>query len=344
MVSGALADPITKASKRQRVEFGDFQTPHALATAVCRLIAREGFRPGTIIEPTCGRGNFLLAALETFPDTSHAIGIEINADHVEAVNTALGNVRPYGHVAVIHDSFFRVDLPALMRDMPEPILAIGNPPWVTNSQLSALGSANLPAKSNCENLDGLAALTGKSNFDISESIIRRVLGAIAGRRSMLAILCKSTVARKVLAFAWKNGIPVERTEIRTIDAAASFGAAVDACLLRCWIGSGQGATACPIYPSLDDHLPASTIGFQGHGLVADVDAYSRWKHLAGESGDYRWRSGIKHDCAKVMELRRVGDALLNGYGERVELEDDYLFPMRKSSELPKPHLRAPRVG
>ncbi len=49
----------------------------------------------------------------------------------------------------------------------------------------------------------------------------------------------------------------------------------------------------------------------------------------------RWRSGVKHDCSKVMELRKDGDGLLNEFGESVKIENDYLFPMLKSSDLSK---------
>src|SRR5437867_12259291 len=48
-------------------EYGDFQTPLPLAEAVCRKLFRSGYRPTVLLEPTCGRGNFILAALRTFP-------------------------------------------------------------------------------------------------------------------------------------------------------------------------------------------------------------------------------------------------------------------------------------
>ena len=47
----------------------------------------------------------------------------------------------------------------------------------------------------------------------------------------------------------------------------------------------------------------------------------------------KWRSGIKHDCSKVMELRREGSAFRNGLDELVELEETYVFPMLKSSDV-----------
>src|SRR6266545_2183182 len=45
-------------------EYGDFQTPLSLARAVCQKLFGLGYRPEVLIEPTCGKGNFIIAALE----------------------------------------------------------------------------------------------------------------------------------------------------------------------------------------------------------------------------------------------------------------------------------------
>ncbi len=49
------------ATKRRRIEYGDFQTPPDLAREICRVLRSE--RPKSLIEPTCGTGAFLSAAL-----------------------------------------------------------------------------------------------------------------------------------------------------------------------------------------------------------------------------------------------------------------------------------------
>lgn len=59
-----------------KVEFGDFQTPNALATAVAAQIKGSGFVPASIIEPSCGVGNMLMAAIEAFPSFQQALGID----------------------------------------------------------------------------------------------------------------------------------------------------------------------------------------------------------------------------------------------------------------------------
>src|SRR5208283_4258414 len=111
------------------------------------------------------------------------------------------------------------------------ILVIGNPPWVTNSALGALGSGNLPKKTNFQNHSGFAAKTGKANFDISEWMLIKLLEALDGKRGCLAMLCKTATARKVLRHGWLNGFKIGRATLHQIDAARHFCAAVDACLL-----------------------------------------------------------------------------------------------------------------
>lgn len=55
-------------------------------------------------------------------------------------------------------------------------------------------------------------------------------------------------------------------------------------------------------------------------------------HLFGHS-DTKWRSGIKHDCSEVMELQKIGDKLVNGLDEIVDIEDTFLYPLLKGSDV-----------
>lgn len=316
----------------QADEFGDFQTPDALAVQVCKLLSGRGIAPASVLEPTCGVGNFLVAAIDQFPKMLTGVGIDINESYVSTARARVSSQPNADKVKVICNSFFSVDWANLLRDLPDPVLIVGNPPWVTNSTLGVLGSSNLPKKTNLQNFVGLDAITGKSNFDISEWMLLKLLEMLEGRRATVAMLCKTAVARKVLLHAWKHDISLTDAEIHPIDAAASFGAAVDACLLLCSLSPSSQNHDCRVYGFLGGKEPVATIGYHDRQLVADVVAYERWKHLAGEEV-YKWRSGVKHDCSKVMELRREGNSYRNGLDEVVELEDSYLYPMLKSSEI-----------
>jgi hypothetical protein len=323
------------------VEFGDYQTPLGLAERVCALLAREGLEPAAIVEPTCGEGAFLVAALERFPAVQKALGLEINPVYVARAQSAIKERGYANRVEVRSSDFFLIDWRSLLAALPEPLLVVGNPPWVTNAELGILGSRNLPSKSNFQNRRGLDAVTGKSNFDISEWMLIKLLDSLNGRRATLAMLCKTGVARKVLLHAWKTGLGVADAEIRLIDAERSFGAAAEACLLVCQLSPTRHDSECRMYSALADTETTGIIGYRDNQLVADLDAYARSQHLRGRSS-YRWRSGVKHDCSKVMELRAEGGRYRNGLGELVSIEDLYLYPMLKGSEVAAGALGSPK--
>jgi len=319
--------------KRRKVEFGDFQTPINLSRKVCALVAQTGFRPASILEPTCGTGSFLRAGLETFPDALYVLGFEINPDYIERARSAVLPVVPSNTFVEIRQSdFFLTDWSNVIEKLSEPILVIGNPPWVTNAELSTLGSNNVPTKSNLDNLRGIDALTGKSNFDISEWMLRKNLDWLNGKNGLLAMLCKTTVARKVLMYAWQNGLTVASASLYHLDAKECFGVSVDACLLLIQTHPAGRSKECRVYNSLHSRQSAGVFGSRDGRLLADVHLYEKWKDLVG-TGLKGWRSGIKHDSSKVFELGLDNGKLVNGLGECVDIESDLLFPLLKSSDL-----------
>jgi hypothetical protein len=321
-----------KKKSKHRQEYGDFQTPTSLAERVCAHLSAAGLIPRSVVEPTCGVGNFLFAAIRRFTDVREFIGFEMNPSYVETAKSRL----PYGadtpDIQILQEDFFTVDWKSRFAPLREPILILGNPPWVTNAHLGSLGSRNLPVKSNFQGRGGIEAITGKSNFDISEWMILKLLESLRDRDATLALLCKTSVARKVLLHAWKQAVRFSRAEILPIDAAAAFDAAVDACLLVCTMTPTAPGADCLVRSQAWSDPAVSTIGFRDGQLVADTNGYERWKHLVGES-KHRWRSGVKHDCAKVMELRPEVGGYRNGHGRFVTFEDDLIYPMLKSSEL-----------
>lgn len=310
-----------------RQEFGDWQTPLALARAalgrVARLIPEP---PQVVLEPSCGEGSFLMAAADQF-ESARLVGLELVPHYAEAARGRLPGARTSLTVA----DFFKVDWRAQLGALSGSILVTGNPPWVTSSALGALGSTNLPAKSNFKGLSGYEALTGKSNFDVSEWMILRLLEALQGRTATLAMLCKSAVARRVIEFAAARAWGLGPGGLFKIDAMQHFGAAVDAVLFVCHTGRSAGAQ-WPIYPALEAERPSSAMAVVGGAIVASSEALERTAHLAGRC-EPEWRSGIKHDCAKVMELAVTGDGYANGLGERVDIEAELVFPLLKSSDV-----------
>ena len=241
---------------------------------------------------------------------------------------------------IIVENFFTTRWPTFLAKLPEPVLVIGNPLWVTNAELGTLGSPNLPQKSNFQNFSGFDAVTGKSNVDISEWMLLRLLEWLDGRRAALAMLCKTVVARKVLRHAWKHQLRLQRAEMHLIDAARLFGASVNTCLLVCTLSDAAGRFECNVFDHVGDARAARAFGYRDNQLVADVKAYEQQKQLLGK-GVYAWRSGIKHGCKKFMEFVKESGRLGNGLGELVELEGKYVYPMFKSSELANRPLTTP---
>jgi SAM-dependent methyltransferase len=256
-----------------RDQFGDFQTPPALAREVCRILAARGIAPRAVLEPTCGTGAFLAAAGATFPGLAVVLGVDRNAAHLRAAR------RRVPGATLREADVFAADWTAWIGALPDPLLVLGNPPWVTNAAIGALGGGNLPAKSNVRGAVGLDARTGKSNFDVSEWIVTRLCDELRGRRgAVVAMLCKTAVGRKVLAHAWRTELPLRRADLYPIDAAAHFGAAVDASLLVCAFDEGPPMHDCTVHARLAD-APVGVCGWRDGGLVADVAAHARVRYL-----------------------------------------------------------------
>ena len=316
---------------KTKIEFGDFQTPLALAREVCSLLAQQTIEASTIIEPTCGIGAFLVAAAETFPK-ARLLGWDINPDYVTQTETALLDAGAARRASVGQQDFFAHDWEKELAGIRGSILLLGNLPWVTNATVSGMNGSNLPAKENFQGFRGIEARTGKSNFDISEWMLIRLVKALRGRAATIAMLCKTATARKLLRFAWGNDGRISSASLYHIDAKKHFGASVDACLLLAATGEAGPAEA-KVFEGLAAERAKATLGLAGPDLVSDLRAYRRLKHLEGLC-PYQWRSGVKHDCAPVMELRRGnGRGLENKLGEYVAIEQDYLFPLLKCTDL-----------
>lgn len=326
--------PTTAPRPRKKIEFGDFQTPAGLAREICRTLARIGVRPASILEPTCGRGSLLEAAADQFVSANQLVGLDVNLEYVRWTERQMQRFAGRRQVVIEPGDFFEADWLARLACLPDPLLIVGNPPWVTNSVLGGLASENLPEKCNSNGLRGIEALTGKSNFDISEWMMLRMVEWMRGRDATLAMLCKTAVARKVLQRGWANGETWADAQIFRIDALEHFGASVEACLLviRSQQIAGPRSIEASVFSSLSSATSDQQIGHRDGLLVADVSAFVQARQLLGRS-QLAWRSGVKHDCSKVLELKREGPAFRNGFAELVTLEPDYVFPMLKSSHI-----------
>ena len=300
-------------------EFGDFQTPLELATRIASLLGAEDFP--RVLEPTCGRGTFLEAVRG--PDQER-IGIEVQAEHARAAAR-------FG--TVLERNVFTTDLgDELPWTSTGRLLVVGNPPWVTNADLTRFGSANIPAKSNLTGLRGLEARTGSANFDIAEYIWIKLIRELAPQQPTIALLCKTQVARTVLAHCAALDLPVDGGRLYPVDSMRWFGAAVDAGLFVLDVRPGARDYTCEVRDGLGSRPGGRRFGVVDGRLVSDVDGYAATRAADG-SCSHVWRQGIKHDATQVMELVDTGGTPHTKSGSVVDVEDEFLFPLLKSTDV-----------
>ena len=321
----------TRASKRK--DFGDFQTPPALVVEILDALERSGGRPVRVLEPTCGRGHFIAELLDRPGPLREVRGFEIQPEHAEVARSLADRPGPTRLVVETAD-LFSIDLGRGLRWAESgPLLVVGNLPWVTTAALGASGGANGPARSNVRGSRGIDAMTGESNFDISEAIWLKLIRELAPEGPTIALLCKSAVARGVLRAIHADDLPVTRATLWRVDAFRWFRAAVDACLLRVEVGPGPKAVEAQVFGELSALEPESTLGLMGGRLIADVAAYRDVAFADGPS-PLTWRQGLKHDAGPVMELTRSGDGLdRNKLEEVVDVEGAFVYPLLKATDL-----------
>lgn len=311
----------------KKKEFGDFQTPAVLAEKMIQILKAKNIFPSVVVEPTCGKGSILLEA-DKILCPKKSLGIEIQKEYVDSL-LAVADEK----ITVLHaDIFSSMEAIKTFIGNKENILFVGNPPWITNSELSANNSGNLPKKSNRDNTRGIEAITGKSNFDISEYIIRELTDEFADKKSVYAFLCKTSVAKKIMTRIWKQKRQYKSAEVFPIDSKKYFDAAVDACFFILDFSEKNAAAEMTVYDSIDSGIPKCKSGWVSGVYLEDISKRDCLK-LYGKSA-FVWRNGIKHDCAKVMEFSVTDDGqLLNGYHENVQIEEDLVFPYLKSSDI-----------
>ncbi|MFX1255938.1 MAG: methyltransferase [Promethearchaeota archaeon] len=322
--------------------FGDFQTPSHLTDLICRKIAEFGYFPEIVIEPTCGKGNFVTSALKYFPSlkTVYAVDIQRKYEWQFKLNILRTSFeRKIDAKIDFHlDSIFYHEFPSdLTKNVSKKILILGNPPWVTNTELSLLNSVNLPKKNNIKKVKGLDAITGKGNFDIAESIITRMIQIFSNQQAKLAMLCKTSVIRNILRDMNKLGLNLSNNKSLLIDPKKEFNVNADAALFIADIGAGIEEW-CTIISLYKPKKIMRTFGKVDRRFVSNIDLYKKYKYLDGRS-NLEWRQGVKHDVSKVFVLTKRDNLRINGLKEQVDIEDELVYPFLKGSALQKPVIK-----
>ena len=73
---------ISSVEEPDRAEYGDFQTNSALANRIAILLSAKQINPKIVIEPTCGKGSFIIAALKNFKTIEKIFAVEIYQPYI----------------------------------------------------------------------------------------------------------------------------------------------------------------------------------------------------------------------------------------------------------------------
>jgi len=320
-----------------RRAYGDFQTNENLANSITAYIHKIGISPEFIIEPTCGKGRFILAALKQFKTIKKIVGVEIYYPYIWETKFKILelflNEKPIckPEIKIIHEDIFSFDLGELAKENKHlNTLIIGNPPWVTNSELSTLNSNNLPKKSNFKSHKGIDAITGKGNFDIGEYISLQILRNFDNCKGTFAFLVKSSVVKNILHNQWKSKHSIGNIRKLNIDAKKEFNVSVDACLFLTNFNSTPEYTCQEI--DFYSKEAITEFGWHKEKFVYSISDYNQVENLDGKS-PFVWRQGMKHDCSKIMELDPFNGHFINGFKQEVIPEQDLIYGLLKSSDL-----------
>ena len=330
-------------SKRAR---GDYQTPEAFAHAICHYLYHDRrLRPAAVLEPTCGLGHLLQASM--IFEAQQYIGIELNPEYCATCCNTLTGPRFTIHHADIFGFSTRQLFSATA--LKGPILILGNPPWVTSATLSALGATQPPKQSaTSQGLQGLAALTGESNFDLATAIIMQLVHEYSDSQTYVAMLCKTSVARKVFQELKRLQIGFKQCDLLEFDAHKVFGIDAHACLLLIELDPDTASSpdSCTVYDWQPPQEPQRqySCGYLNGRFYSQIpcgDQGTATSTVTPYEFDgtccLPWRQGLKHDCAALMELTLDEHGhFSNGLKEPVNVESEYIFPLVKGSHFKTP--------
>ncbi|WP_347220095.1 hypothetical protein [Chryseobacterium sp.] len=328
----------TDNTDSNRREFGDFQTNINLANQIVNQVYKKNKNIEFILEPTCGKGNFIIASLEKFKSLKKIVGIEIHEPYVWETKFKIfsfflnNNIDLKPDIDIFQENIFNFPLTTIANCSRHlETLIIGNPPWITNAELGSINSLNLPKKLNFKGHTGLEAITGKGNFDIGEYISLSLIKAFENHNGVFAFLIKNSVIKNIIYDQKSNQYKLNSCEKLNIDSKKEFGANVNASLFIANFNNNSVNSTCKEYDFYTRNFK-TTFGWYKDKFVNSIEDYDKVSIIDGKSV-FTWRSGIKHDCTKIMELEEVNDLFVNALNQNIKLEKGLVYGLLKSSDL-----------
>lgn len=328
----------SQVAEYNKIEYGDFQTNCELANKCCLILRNKNINPEILIEPTCGKGNFILAAINSFTKLKHIYAIEIYKPYIREAKISILNhflINKKNNPAKIiffHYNIFDFNFTEIIeKHKNNEFLIIGNPPWVTNSGLSLFDSVNLPPKSNFKNHNGLDAITGKGNFDIGEYITIKLFKDFSFLNCHFGMLLKNIVIKNIINDQQFQKFPVSGFEKYQIDSKKEFATSVNSSFFHCKFNSTIGYT-CNEFSLYTPQKCTNQFGWYKNKFSSNISLFKKSNSIDGRC-IFEWRQGIKHDCSDIMELEKSENSYINGNSKKLNLESELIYGLLKSSDL-----------
>jgi hypothetical protein len=157
-----------------------------------------------------------------------------------------------------------------------------------------------------------------------------MLDAFQYNNGVFAFLVKNSVIKNLVYDQKNRPYNIATLQKFGIDSKKEFGASVEASLFTCTLNSQ------PRYECLEldfyTRSPISRFGWLGDKFVSDIEHYALANSIDGVS-PIEWRQGVKHDCSSIMELEKIDKRFINGLDQEVELEEELVYGILKSSDL-----------
>jgi hypothetical protein len=146
-----------------------------------------------------------------------------------------------------------------------------------------------------------------------------------------AFLVKNSVIKNILFDQLHRNYKISDLKKLAIDSKKEFNVSVEASLLNCKLNKTPGFV-CDEFDFYNHTYLTNQFGWINNKFVSSIKLYKHSNDIDGKS-PFIWRQGIKHDCSSVMELEMANGHFVNGFQKEVNLEEDLVYGLLKSSDL-----------
>lgn len=279
-------------------ELDDYQTPLYLTDQICEYLKNDlKINPDIIIEPACGIGNFIKSSSIIFPKTQ-IYGLDINKEGLNKIDIRNPNIK------IINDNILTFKLDKLNKN--NSFLIIGNLHHITDTEVTMQNSKN---------------------------ILLKIINKFKNTKTTLAFLCENTLSRNVFIELVRNNVKYSFIKQINFNSSKIFKIKDSTCLFI--IQFGGNALTDKICEVSDISNPSEELykfGFVYDKFYSNIDNITQIEGTC----QIEWKHGVKHDCAKIMELNLENNQLMNKNNEKVNIENSLIYPLLKSSDLKKP--------